>query len=184
MPKKNSHHTPQTIELIRTRVTEAHQRARDAVVDKPTTKPCTTCGEWKRCLPGQDFSMRRRKLADGTVNQYPAGECKSCQADRASRHREAVGREEMRKREVDYQRRYRERLRKREVLDSKPIADFLTEQLHRHGNSAVAIATGMDGSWLKRLGDQEYATVELRIVDRILVGLNCTDKLESLYPQE
>lgn len=44
-------------------------------------KPCTKCGEWKR-VP-EDYSMRRRKLADGTTRSYPAPECKACARERA-----------------------------------------------------------------------------------------------------
>lgn len=184
MPKKNEPHKPETIELIRTRVTEAHQRARDSAVEQPREKRCTACGEWKPSLAGQAFSMRKRKLADGSVTVYPAGECKKCGRERATKHRKTLGREEMRKREVGYQRTYRAKLRQKERLDVVPISVFLTEKIHQHGMSAVVVAVGMHERQIRDMADGTYKTVSLHKVDRVLVGLNCTHLLESLYPQE
>lgn len=184
MPKKNGSHTPQTKELISQRVEEAHRRAREAVVQEVTTKRCTTCGERKPCRAGESFSMRRRVLADGSVTIYPAGECKHCTAARSKAHRDSVGREEMRKREIEYQRTYRRKLRLGEKLDSGPIGDFVTERIHRHGMSAIESATGIDHKILNEIANHTYKTTELHTVDRILVGLQCTDQLHVLYPQE
>lgn len=128
--------------------------------------------------------MRKRRLADGTVNVYPAGECKRCASKRAAKHREGLGREEMRKREVQYQRTYRTKLKQRERLPLEPIAVFLEERVHRHGMSAIETATGIDHKILGDVIDRTYKSISLRKVDRILVGLNCVDQLHILYPQE
>lgn len=181
MPNKNEHHKPETIELIRTRVTEAHRRAREGRGDNPTMKPCTECGEWK---PWSEYTIRRRKLADGSVTEYPAGRCRRCAAQKAAEHRAKLGREEMKRRDARYQRTYRAKLRRREKLPVKPIGDFLTEKIHQYGMSAVVVATGMHERQIRDMAEQTYKTVELRKVDRVLVGLNCTHLLDVLYPQE
>jgi hypothetical protein len=53
---------------------------------KVTQKPCTKCGVWKR-VP-EDYSMRKRKLKDGSVTLYPNPECKPCATARSKQARE------------------------------------------------------------------------------------------------
>lgn len=65
-----------------------HQKLRSQEVSQPDRKPCTACGHWKD-VP-DDYTMRKRTLADGTVRLYPAGECKKCQAERSANHRERL----------------------------------------------------------------------------------------------
>lgn len=62
---------------------ERHRRLREAeaLAAPIDQKPCSKCGEWKR-IP-EDYSMAKRKLADGSIRIYPPGECKDCTRKRA-----------------------------------------------------------------------------------------------------
>lgn len=122
----------------------------------------------KPCLPGQDFTMTTRRRADGSERLRPISQCKPCRSKTVQEGKEARRRGEF----------------KKTFVDVAPLSRFLEERVHRHGVSAVALATGMDASQVERYIHRYYKRADLSVVDRVLVGLNCTDLLESLYPQE
>lgn len=65
-----------------------------------------------------------------------------------------------------------------------PISAFLRERLRREGKGQIAARTGIHERRLTDLEEETYKSTTLAVVDRLLVGLDCPEMLEELYPSD
>lgn len=80
---------------VRKKISESqiarHERARQAAVDKPRLKQCSSAdcdrvGQWLR-VP-EDFYVKRKRLKSGEIVNHPSGQCRHCEAKRRHKWRQ------------------------------------------------------------------------------------------------
>lgn len=187
------------------------RREREAIVAQPEFKVCAKCGGAPK--PVDAFYYKRRKLKSGGELLYPDSRCKECRkAERKEHYQKLVqelGTAEINRRKrsnVQWLRTYRRERstierrergvaprnfsapRKREGsrngLPSGPLAEFLKTEAASRSVPTIAAAVGVDASRIESLMDEEFSTVTLAVVDKVLHGLGCPEEIHFLYPEE
>lgn len=173
---------------------------------EPTEKRCSLCRELK---PLSEFSLAKKKLKTGFIALRPYSQCKKCKLERNRGYKERLRAQGvLKEREDAYEkirdpkhRRKRQRewntARRREEgrpvktrptaglgpkLPLDPIAKFVQERINKTGRTQFLLESQMDERRIRDILEGAYGSVSLKVVDRILTNLQCTELLSDLYP--
>lgn len=70
------------------------------------------------------------------------------------------------------------------TFPATPLAEFVTEMMHRHGVTAIANAAKVGTDRIQAIADEQEPTVTLELADRVLTGLGYPELLATMYPGE
>lgn len=144
-------------------------------------------GECKKCASERAAEHREKLAEEGKLREREREYNSRRDPEQVREYNRVYQAEQRRKEGVPVRgpwKKYRQENRGGELIDVTPLAEFLEEQVHRHGRSAVCLAIGLSKRRLFDIIERTYPTIELQNADRLLIGLGYPEQLAILYPEE